>query len=176
VVNVRSIHIREEGKVVAVEVKVQNVKVSRARADFSQHREVGGHVPSQFLVEPQGNLPATDEPRVSLAVAAGKKSYLVTARHQRIGEMRYDALSAAVEFGGNRLVKGSNLCNPHSCTPTSICAQRELSQELSPAASNVKAKAGAPKAKAKTAVYLTSCGSFSFRNENKARRLPAGGV
>ena len=106
-------HVGKERQVVTVQVKVQNVEVPRARADFSQHREMGGHIPRQFLVESQGNLAATDERRVSLAVAAGKKRHIVTARHERIGEMSDDALSAAVELGGNCLVEGSYLSNSH---------------------------------------------------------------
>ena len=81
-------HVGEEGQVVAIEVKVQNVELPRAGTDFGQHGEMGGNVPGQFLVEPQRNLPAADEPRISLAVAAGKESYVVTARHERIGEMK----------------------------------------------------------------------------------------
>ena len=85
----------------------------RARTDFGQHGEMGGNVPGQFLVEPQRNLPAADEPRISLAVAAGKESYVVTARHERIGEMSHHTLSAAVELRGNCLVEGGNLGNAH---------------------------------------------------------------
>ena len=94
-------------------MKVQNVEVPCARADFCQHREMGGHIPRQFLVEPQGDLAAADERGISLAVAAGKKRHIVTARNERVGEMSHDPLSAAVELGGNSLVKRGDLGNSH---------------------------------------------------------------
>ena len=48
-----------------------------------------------------------------LGIAAGKQGHIMALTHEFLGQPGHHPLGAAVEFGGNSLGQGGNLCDPH---------------------------------------------------------------
>jgi hypothetical protein len=94
-------------------MEVQNVEARSTRPNLSEHRKMGRNVPRQLVIEPECDLPAWNELRPGPAIPAREQHHLVSALDQRIAEVSDDSFSTSIEFGGYRLIKGSDLSDAH---------------------------------------------------------------
>ena len=88
-----------------IHMKMDNVEFFRAPRDAIQHHQVRRKGIHASRIETQRATARGSEPRLRLRVAAGKQSDLMTLAYQLFGQIRDNAVGAAVKLRWTTLVQ-----------------------------------------------------------------------
>ena len=104
----------EDREVDHVGVEVQHVELFGARPDLGQLAQVRGEVGlERRRIEPDGLVAHGDQMGLGLRPGAGEQGHLVAELHQRVAQVRDDALGAAVQARRDGFIEGCDLGDPH---------------------------------------------------------------
>src|SRR5215469_5131693 len=111
---------REDGKRIIVEMKMEQIKLSRAPPNVLQHDHVQRHWVADRAVEPEGLLRHWLELGRGHGIAAGEERHLMAERHEFFGQPGNHALGPPIEFRRDCLRQRCNLGNTHRDTSVQI--------------------------------------------------------
>lgn len=96
-----------------VDVKVNDVEFVALDQfdDLVEHHKMMGDLIDAPFVESQRSGTARNEPRACDGVTAGKQRDVMTLVNQLLGEVRHDALGAAVQLRRNAFIERRYLCD-----------------------------------------------------------------
>ena len=115
----------EERKVQQVDVEMQDVELPRAAAHLVQHREVRGHVRFERRgIQTDRAVAHRDQLGVGVRIGGCEQRDFVTELHQRVAQIRDDALGAAIQLRRNGFGERRDLGDVHG--PNNASCQKAL--------------------------------------------------
>ena len=109
---------QEQGEGQVIEVEMQDIELGRALPHSLQHHHMQGQRVEDLGEAQRGGPNRLENAPPSLNRRWRTGSRRAPAGHQFLGEPGHHTLCAAIGFRRNGLIKGGDLCNAHSSTPT----------------------------------------------------------
>src|SRR5262245_4759578 len=107
----------QQWEVQIIAVEVNDIEPGHILEDQLQQPQVVRQRLPTVSVPPQGAGTGRNQLCPRLRVAAREQRDLMSQPYQFLGQVGDNALRTPVEFGRHALVKGSDLCDPHSASP-----------------------------------------------------------
>src|SRR5260370_20442400 len=105
-----------ERKMQVIDMKMNDVELTRVLENTLQHDEMVGHLALVTFIQTQRPPARRHQPRIRLRISARKERHFVALSHQFFGEIRHHAFRSSIILRRHAFIKRRHLCNSHTQT------------------------------------------------------------
>src|SRR5260370_20709973 len=110
-----------ERKMQVIDMKMNDVELTRVLENTLQHDEMVGHLALVTFIQTQRPPARRHQPRIRLRISARKERHFVALSHQFFGGIRHHAFRSSIILRRHAFIKPRHLCNSHPQTiPSSL--------------------------------------------------------